>query len=303
MVKQAEVKKIALIGAGKIGIYHLRAYKKIADTNGTNIQIVGFSKTTKKGVEEMEKLLVCEGIFAKGYDNYEEMIKETSPDIVDICSSPEAHLKNLECALKHGVINCFCEKPVAPYTQLEEAKQFAEIAKNYGTNVAINMNMLAVREAIRYHFPVFGELENKVPFTIEWNSAKIQSHKERIEDLLIHCLSVVDNVDPQKITEETDDYVKIGCNDGRGEIILGNGNGRKWTFKKKEGRNKGVHAFSYAWSKGSPFITYTFNENKQEEICIEDPLKTSHTRVIYRKPLATLDKGIECLEKTARILR
>jgi len=69
------------------------------------------------------------------FDNPREMIEQTAPDVVAVCTPPWLHLEHTLLALDHGC-HVFCEKPLAE--NLAQADQIIRAAENVGRLVVVN---------------------------------------------------------------------------------------------------------------------------------------------------------------------
>ena len=110
--------KIALIGAGKMGISHLSILGGYA-----NAEIVGVCDTSKMVTDFLSK----QGKF-NCFSDYHEMIEETKPDAVVVAVPTKFHYSIIKDLLEKG-IHVFAEKPFClNYYQSEELVALA--AKN-----------------------------------------------------------------------------------------------------------------------------------------------------------------------------
>ena len=97
------MKKLAIIGCGGIGAYHLDHFLKFKD-----ISLAGFCDVT---LERAERFVKKAGQ-GKAFSDYLEMYDAVKPDMVFICVPPTAH-GNIEFeTIKRG-IPFFVEKPIA----------------------------------------------------------------------------------------------------------------------------------------------------------------------------------------------
>ena len=97
------MKKIAMIGCGTIGGYHLSHFKEWHD-----VEIVAFCDLIKERAEEFAMAL---GRGSKVFTDYKEMYDETKPDMVFICIPPYCHGEIEFETIRRG-IHMFVEKPV-----------------------------------------------------------------------------------------------------------------------------------------------------------------------------------------------
>ena len=76
------MKKLAMIGCGNIGHYHMGHFLKWDD-----IELAGFCDLIPERAEAFVERAGC----GKAYTNYLEMYDEVQPDMVFICVPPYCH--------------------------------------------------------------------------------------------------------------------------------------------------------------------------------------------------------------------
>ncbi|KRL38366.1 Gfo/Idh/MocA family protein [Liquorilactobacillus uvarum] len=97
--------KVGIIGIGFIGSDHLnRLTKTIANVDVTAVCDIVPGKA--------QKVLDEQGLQAKDYADYHELINDPEVEVVVCTASNEAHYEIVMAALKAGKF-CFCEKPLA----------------------------------------------------------------------------------------------------------------------------------------------------------------------------------------------
>ncbi|HEU5140533.1 MAG TPA: Gfo/Idh/MocA family oxidoreductase [Bacillales bacterium] len=101
--------RIALLGTGFQGQGHLNTIKEIPE-----IELVGMCDLNREALTRAEKKF---GIPA--FSDYVEMLKETKPEGVIICTPPEVRLQPVREAAERG-IHCFIEKPPAKHLHMAE---------------------------------------------------------------------------------------------------------------------------------------------------------------------------------------
>lgn len=109
--------KVALIGAGKMGISHLSILGAHPD-----VQIVGVCDTSKIVSEVLEKYSGFEC-----FTDYLKMIDKTKPDAVVVAVPTKFHYKMVKDLLEKG-IHVFSEKPFC--LNPHESKELVDIAKS-----------------------------------------------------------------------------------------------------------------------------------------------------------------------------
>ena len=110
--------KVALIGCGLIGDYHLKHLLQFTDI----IELVGFCDIIPERAEEFAKRAGITNSFA----DYKEMYEKTSPEAVFICVPPHCHGEIEFETISRG-IHFFVEKPLA--LDLDLAREIRERAK------------------------------------------------------------------------------------------------------------------------------------------------------------------------------
>jgi len=111
--------RLAVVGSGWQGQGHLSTMKDINE-----IEVVGICDLND---EMLTKAVNKFGV--KGFHDYVEMLEETKPDGVIICTPPEVREFLVREAAERG-IHCFIEKP--PAKNLEMAKKVDEILDRTG---------------------------------------------------------------------------------------------------------------------------------------------------------------------------
>ena len=94
--------KIALIGVGGMGSVHLGVYKSMKDIELVALCDVRMDMLQKK----------AEGLSARLYSDYEEMLAIEKPDMVDICTPTYLHAEQAIKAMESGA-HVLSEKPMA----------------------------------------------------------------------------------------------------------------------------------------------------------------------------------------------
>jgi predicted dehydrogenase len=119
---------VAIIGLGAVvGNVHMRAYLQLHD----KVRVVA-GCDPHRGAREYahEKWRV-----PKVFDNARDMIEETRPDVVAVCTPPVLHHEHTLLALHYGC-HVFCEKPLA--TSLEEADEIIQASEKLQRLVVVN---------------------------------------------------------------------------------------------------------------------------------------------------------------------
>jgi myo-inositol 2-dehydrogenase / D-chiro-inositol 1-dehydrogenase len=119
------MKKLAMIGCGEIGQYHLSHFLNFKD-----IELAAFCDL----IPEKAESFVSKAGSGKAFTNYKEMYDEINPDMVFICIPPTEH-GEIEFETIKRRIPFFVEKPVA--LSMELAKQIRDAVQKAGLITAV----------------------------------------------------------------------------------------------------------------------------------------------------------------------
>lgn len=118
--------KIAVIGAGAMGMNHLRVLR---DFDEEQIQLVGVAETYAPTLKRaMNRFHVA------GYSDYHQLIEETQPDLVAVVVPTYLHFEIAAYLLNRG-INVLIEKPIT--ATIEEALTLIQLAQMHGVKLAV----------------------------------------------------------------------------------------------------------------------------------------------------------------------
>jgi predicted dehydrogenase len=129
----------AIVGTGFIGPAHLEALRRLP-----NIEVTALCEVNLDLAKEKANLLGIPNAYT-----FEEMLKDTSIDVVHICTPNFLHFSQSKAALLAGK-HVVCEKPLA--TKIEEAEELVAIAKQKGLVNAVHFNL-------RY-YPMVRQMKN-----------------------------------------------------------------------------------------------------------------------------------------------
>jgi len=115
------MKKLALIGCGGIGQYHLGHFLQFTDI----VELAGFCDLIPERAEDFQK----KANSGKAYTDYKVMLDEVKPDMVFVCVPPYCH-GEIEFDLIERGIHFFVEKPLA--LDLDLARKIRDAAKAKG---------------------------------------------------------------------------------------------------------------------------------------------------------------------------
>jgi len=121
--------KFAIFGCGFWSQFQLGAWTEIE-----GVECVALYNRTVSKAEKLAQRFNIPGV----YGDPEELLREEELDFVDIITDVDTHAKFVELAVKHGIKNIICQKPMAP--DYETAKHMMKICRNAGVNFYIHEN-------------------------------------------------------------------------------------------------------------------------------------------------------------------
>ncbi len=121
--------KFAVLGCGFWSKFQIGAWSEL---DGVDLVAV-YNRTLSKAQKIAEEFNV-----PRVYDNPEDLFKNEKLDFVDIITDVDTHALFVEMAVKQGVKNIICQKPMAP--DFETAKRMVDLCKQNGTNLFIHEN-------------------------------------------------------------------------------------------------------------------------------------------------------------------
>jgi len=120
--------RLAISGLGAVTRnIHLPAYARLAG----KLQIVGGCDVQREARDQMKASHPSVPIF----ESYTEMLRESKPDMVAICTPPFVHLEQCLTALENGC-HVFCEKPLVD--NLADVDTIVAAAERAGRQVVVN---------------------------------------------------------------------------------------------------------------------------------------------------------------------
>ncbi len=118
--------KVAVVGAGSMGMNHLRVLR---DFSEEQIQLVGVAESSAPSREQ-----AISRFHVPGYSDYREMVEQTHPDLVAVAVPTFLHFEVAAYLLDRG-LNILLEKPMT--STVEEALALIEIARTRGVKIAV----------------------------------------------------------------------------------------------------------------------------------------------------------------------
>ena len=209
--------RIAVIGTGVMGSYHLKNYAKMDDVALVGVYDVDIERARAKAAE----------FGTTAYDSLDELIKHV--DAVSIVTPTTTHFKVAEKFLSAG-IPCLIEKPLA--TTKEDCQALIDLAKKNDTFFIVG-HVERFNPAIRTLVSV---LKNEKPEIYDIKATRINEASGRINDvavttdLMIHDLDIVLALinSPAEIIKAEGDR-----DEAKATIVFKNGSSAKlWASRK-----------------------------------------------------------------------
>ena len=216
--EQGEVKsdrklRIGIIGTGGIAGSHIASYKKQPDVE----VVAGADLIPGKA----EKFFKDNGVEAKAFTDYKEMIDTMNLDAVSVCTYNRTHAECTIYALEHG-LPVLLEKPMT--VTLEEAVAIREAEKKSGKIVSVGFqprfdaNMQMIKKIVQsgelgriYYVQTGGGRRHGIP--VSWSETFIENDKAGLGALGdIGCYSIdlvmnaLGNAKPLTVTGTATDY-------------------------------------------------------------------------------------------------
>lgn len=175
--------KIGLIGTGGISDFHLKAYK----TCGWDV--VALHNRTKSKAEEKRESFFPDAVVT---DSYEEILKNSEIDVVDITPHPEDRIPIVRAALEEGK-HVLSQKPFV--LDLEVGQELVDLADSKGVKFAVNQNgrwaphFSYIRNAIKQD--LIGTVVS-VDLSLQWDQTWITGIEsfENIHHLILYDFAV-----------------------------------------------------------------------------------------------------------------
>ncbi|MFH1311217.1 MAG: FAD-dependent oxidoreductase [Nanoarchaeota archaeon] len=197
--------RVAVLGAGKIGKYHV---KEFSQCGAEVVAILGSTReSSSKTAEELKKEF---GINVRPYYKIEEMIKWERLDVVSICTPPELHESQVRICLENN-LHVICEKPFVDshednYKIVEELFNLAEKRKKILT---VNTQWASIVD----YFKKYPDLEKLKSISMYMEPA--ERGIDMIKSFLPHANSVLIGLIPKgmiddiKFLSKEEDFITI----------------------------------------------------------------------------------------------
>jgi hypothetical protein len=189
-----EKTKIAILGAGNIGKYHVREFM------GLGADVVAILGSTKESSIKTAQILKEKfNVKVTPYYALEELLKKEQLNAVSICTPPEMHENQIESCLMAN-LHVMCEKPLIQSNgnNYEIAKKLFNLADNKNKILTINTQWASI---INY-LGQYDELKNPKRISIHMEPGK--KGIEMLRDHLPHTNSILTRIIPNGKAEEID---------------------------------------------------------------------------------------------------
>lgn len=161
------MRRIAIIGLGAVTRnIHLPAYASLAG----RLKVVGGSDPDAKA----RTWAGGHGV-TPVFTDPREMLEQTRPDLVAVCSPPDRHRAHVELALSAGC-HVLCEKPLA--TTLADADAIILAAEQSGLQVAVNNQFPAMRIHRAAHDAIGTPEFGRLLYLHAWHTNQPTAHTE-----------------------------------------------------------------------------------------------------------------------------
>jgi predicted dehydrogenase len=118
--------KVAVVGAGSMGMNHLRV---LSDFHDDRVQLVGVSEVAEAALQH-----AVHRFHIAGFSDYRRMIDEMRPDLVSIVVPTHLHFEVASYVLERG-IHVLIEKPIT--SSIEDAQALIQLARARGAQIMV----------------------------------------------------------------------------------------------------------------------------------------------------------------------
>jgi len=118
------MQKVAVIGAGKMGAMHAKAYAAMP-----NAELVAICDPRLDAAEELARTNST-----RSFERIEQALREVDPTVVDICTPTPTHIDYIKTAAAAGKHIC-CEKPLA--RSISQAMEAARLCEEAGVTLFV----------------------------------------------------------------------------------------------------------------------------------------------------------------------
>jgi predicted dehydrogenase len=174
MVKKDKKLRFGVVGAGKIGNYHIRTLSRMP-----NVELVGICDVNSARAQMLAWKYNC-----MTYMNHEDLIPQVDALII---ATPTEYHKDIGVSAMEKGVHCLIEKPIA--ISMDEARELLDVSKK--KNVVLQVGHVerfnpALQEAAKYiKNPRFIVVERLGPYDPRVSSIGV------ILDLMIHDIDLI----------------------------------------------------------------------------------------------------------------
>jgi hypothetical protein len=293
--------RVAILGAGKIGKYHVREFSSL----GTDVvAILGSTRdSSSKTADELKKEF---NVKVNPYYRLEELLERESLDIVSICTPPKLHENQIRLCLGEG-LHVMCEKPFVQTfnSNYETARELFDLAEKRKKVLTVNTQLASIVN----HLRAYEDLSNLKSLSIRMEPG--EKGVDMIKDHLPHTNSVLIKLIPNGKAEDiefllkTDEatIVRFKYESEKGVC------GVKYDFKFKVDRPRHIvfslNGESFRREMSSDYKQVFVGDERSFEI--EDPLKISIGRFLgavggYDTTLVDKGEILENISLTEQII-
>ena len=150
--------RVAVLGAGKIGKYHVR---ELFSLGSEVVAILGSTKeSSSKTAGELNKEF---GVNARPYYVLEELLRNEDLDAVSVCTPPKLHEYQMRMCLEND-LHIMCEKPFiqAENDGYSKAEGLFDLAEKKGKTLTVNTQWASIAD----YFRIYGFLNDLREFII-----------------------------------------------------------------------------------------------------------------------------------------
>ena len=306
-------RKVAVLGAGRIGKRHCEIYGELSKDYG--IEEIIFSRRTREKVALTEAALKEYfkerniRVVVRGFTEIDDVL-EQKPDAISICTPTDLHAAHLETVLERCEKTIvYCEKPLCRPDQLSYATDLVELARD---RLCVGLQLFHCYSLIKRYI----KGENK-GIDIVWSSVPSKREntvKELIVDLAPHVVCFVQEavakdgfrlanivhsvIEPRVCFENKNIRMELFYKQSRADIE------RYIKIKKENGEVKIVYG-GYNTEKG--WKSCLFVERKEQEgvvkycFLLDDLLKTAIEKFLSRKGFVSGRKGLRNVELVGKL--
>lgn len=132
--------KVGIVGLGWVAGAHIETFKAVE-----GVEVTAICSRRKLDESDLEQQY---GIPLKVYNQYEEMLKDPSLDIIDICTPHPLHAEQAIAAARAGK-HILIEKPIA--LNYKEAKKVGDVIKETGVQTCVGLELRYSGQATAIH--------------------------------------------------------------------------------------------------------------------------------------------------------